>query len=266
MLRPFTIYGEGTVMISRLICLALVLPWLSACSTIDAFLFDMDESVQKPKAASTEKTAAPIEPSVYYEQDKTEVSEPEAAQSATHSDTESGMATPPAEEGATGERAQDEATASAAPDASADQDTDKEAKAEEVRPAVPKDATWVVISFKPGQTHVEKDTRKTLRKLAAQFLMVPRPQTIEVRGYCDAEPIGGYAKRKHRPRHHYKSQEALSLARAQAVADVLIKAGIPQDIVTAKGFGATHFIASNDTAAGRDKNRRVEIHLLAKEQ
>ena len=35
--------------------------------------------------------------------------------------------------------------------------------------------------------------------------------------------------------------------------------GVPQDNITAQGYGATNFVADNKTAAGRQQNRRVEL-------
>lgn len=51
----------------------------------------------------------------------------------------------------------------------------------------------------------------------------------------------------------------LSDQRAQAVQTYLIGQGIAPDDVTAKGFGKDNPVASNDSAAGRQKNRRVEM-------
>lgn len=51
----------------------------------------------------------------------------------------------------------------------------------------------------------------------------------------------------------------LSTQRATTVADYLVKSGLARDRVTAKGLGSTNPIASNDTAEGRAKNRRVEL-------
>ncbi len=53
----------------------------------------------------------------------------------------------------------------------------------------------------------------------------------------------------------------LSERRANAVKDYLMKKGISEAQIETKGFGATKPIADNNTAAGKAKNRRVEIVL-----
>ena len=53
--------------------------------------------------------------------------------------------------------------------------------------------------------------------------------------------------------------QRLSEQRGDAVRDYLTQQGMPASSVTAKGFGKTQPVASNDTAAGRQQNRRVEI-------
>ncbi|OQP65979.1 hypothetical protein A3860_15430 [Niastella vici] len=53
----------------------------------------------------------------------------------------------------------------------------------------------------------------------------------------------------------------LSQKRAEAVKAYLIKKGLKQDQIEAKGYGAEKPIADNSTEAGRSKNRRVEIVL-----
>ncbi len=52
---------------------------------------------------------------------------------------------------------------------------------------------------------------------------------------------------------------ALSLRRAETVAEYLIDQGATFDRVTFEGFGSSRPIAGNDTDNGRAKNRRVEI-------
>jgi outer membrane protein OmpA-like peptidoglycan-associated protein len=53
--------------------------------------------------------------------------------------------------------------------------------------------------------------------------------------------------------------DTLSQMRADSVRDFLIAGGIPADRLTAKGFGWAEPIASNDTAEGRQQNRRVDF-------
>jgi OOP family OmpA-OmpF porin len=53
----------------------------------------------------------------------------------------------------------------------------------------------------------------------------------------------------------------LSIERAQSVADYLSGEGIPSSRMTVRGYGETQPIASNDTDAGKAKNRRVEFVL-----
>ncbi|MCS6912037.1 MAG: OmpA family protein [Myxococcota bacterium] len=54
----------------------------------------------------------------------------------------------------------------------------------------------------------------------------------------------------------------LSEARARAVRDYLVRAGVDPGRVTAKGYGPTRPVADNTTAAGREKNRRTEFVVI----
>ena len=128
--------------------------------------------------------------------------------------------------------------------------------------AIPTDRLWVTVSFRSGYMELPPQSRQALKRLAKKFLSKSRMQTIEVRGYTDNEPIGGYPGHRHQPRHPYKTNLALSQARATNVTRALVAAGIPSAIVKAKGFGATAYVAGNNTEAGRQRNRRAEIHLV----
>ena len=55
------------------------------------------------------------------------------------------------------------------------------------------------------------------------------------------------------------SNQKLSEARAKSVHDYLINIGIPERQVSYQGYGESRPIATNNTAAGRQQNRRVEI-------
>jgi len=130
--------------------------------------------------------------------------------------------------------------------------------------ALLREQLWIRVPFKTGFTSVDKKLVKPLTDIAGKYLAEPRQQTLVVRGFCDAEPIGGYENKKHKSRHGYNTQLALSQSRARAVADVLIKAGIKAEVIQVEGYGDTHFIADNKTEEGRDRNRRVDVFLIGK--
>ena len=51
----------------------------------------------------------------------------------------------------------------------------------------------------------------------------------------------------------------MSQKRAEAVADYLVKAGLPENRFSAVGYGATQPIAGNDTDQGKAQNRRIDF-------
>ncbi len=56
--------------------------------------------------------------------------------------------------------------------------------------------------------------------------------------------------------------QKLSEQRAKAVYDYLVKAGVSKTNLTWKGYGKSEPIATNDTAEGRQLNRRVELRIV----
>jgi len=54
----------------------------------------------------------------------------------------------------------------------------------------------------------------------------------------------------------------LSLQRAESIRDALVESGVDENRLVAEGYGSNFPVASNDTAEGREKNRRVEIVIL----
>ena len=55
--------------------------------------------------------------------------------------------------------------------------------------------------------------------------------------------------------------EELSLRRAQSVRDVLVSRGVKSDQILVEGAGPSRPVSDNATAAGRARNRRVELHI-----
>ncbi|MGN8160670.1 OmpA family protein [Salinisphaera sp. SWV1] len=71
-------------------------------------------------------------------------------------------------------------------------------------------------------------------------------------------------KQQH-PSHKQQVQayhQGLSDARARDVAQLLVQAGVDPHRIGARGMGATHPVASNDTASGRQKNERAEAVMV----
>ena len=82
-------------------------------------------------------------------------------------------------------------------------------------------------------------------------------QQVVVEGFTDNEPIGPALRAR------FPSNWELSTARATDVVRYLVSKGVPANLMSAQGFGDSRPVASNDTAAGRAKNRRVEIVIAA---
>ena len=88
--------------------------------------------------------------------------------------------------------------------------------------------------------------KSSLDKVAAA--LKDSGKKADVNGYTDSTGSAEYNK-------------TLSQKRAQAVATYLEGKGVAASDLTVKGYGATNFVAENDTAAGRAQNRRVDIVL-----
>ena len=98
-----------------------------------------------------------------------------------------------------------------------------------------------------------------------KFDISPKAQTIlnDVAAWLKKNPqmkceLSGHTDGKGSVAYNQK----LSEQRAQAVYDYLVKAGVSSDNLTWKGYGKSEPIATNDTAEGRQLNRRVELRLI----
>lgn len=101
------------------------------------------------------------------------------------------------------------------------------------------------VLFDTGKYSLRPLAREKLAKVAGIVSGHPGLR-LDVEGHTDS--VGG---------DEYNQQ--LSEQRGAAVRDYLTKEGMPAGSVTAKGFGKTQPVASNDTADGRQQNRRVEL-------
>src|ERR1700691_4566933 len=101
------------------------------------------------------------------------------------------------------------------------------------------------VLFDTGRFSLKPGAREKLAKVAGILLAYPG-LNIEVGGYTDN--VGGDAM-----------NQTLSENRADSVRDYLVQEGVATNSVSAKGFGNTLPVASNDNSAGRQQNRRVEL-------
>jgi outer membrane protein OmpA-like peptidoglycan-associated protein len=101
------------------------------------------------------------------------------------------------------------------------------------------------VLFDTGKYSLKPGAREKLAKVAGILLAYPG-LNIEVGGYTDN--VGADAM-----------NQTLSENRADSVRDYLVQEGVATNSVSAKGFGNTLPVASNDNSAGRQQNRRVEL-------
>jgi chemotaxis protein MotB len=111
------------------------------------------------------------------------------------------------------------------------------------------------LLFRPGSWEMSPRGKDLIAKLAPKLAPYQQNKLV-VNGYTDNTPISPALKRQ-----GVTSNEVLSQKRAEAVMDDLISAGVKPDMIAARGFGEASPIASNKTAQGRAKNRRVEVTL-----
>lgn len=101
------------------------------------------------------------------------------------------------------------------------------------------------ILFATNSTSVSGASRADLTTLASSINRYP-DTTVNVVGHTDSVGDASF-------------NFDLSQRRAQAVTSVLINAGVPAPRIRATGAGEDQPVATNQTAAGRQANRRVEI-------
>ena len=101
------------------------------------------------------------------------------------------------------------------------------------------------VLFDTGKYSLKPGAREKLAKISGIILAHPGLQ-IEVDGHTDNMGSDELNQR-------------LSEQRANAVRDYFVAEGLSGDTITAMGFGKTRPVTNNNTAAGRQQNRRVEL-------
>jgi outer membrane protein OmpA-like peptidoglycan-associated protein len=107
------------------------------------------------------------------------------------------------------------------------------------------------LLFNSGKDDLLQRGYDAIQKAAMAIRRRYPDSLIIVAGHTDDQKLAKGAK--------FADNQALSLARAQAVMNYLVKSGMDASKLSVVGYGDTKPIASNDTLEGRAKNRRVEL-------
>jgi outer membrane protein OmpA-like peptidoglycan-associated protein len=105
--------------------------------------------------------------------------------------------------------------------------------------------TLTDVLFETGKANLKPGAYKRLQPLAA-YLQAHPSTKVTIEGFTDS--VGSP-----------EMNQQLSQRRAEAVRDVLIGDGVEATRLAARGMGEDFPVASNDNAAGRQQNRRVEV-------
>ena len=102
------------------------------------------------------------------------------------------------------------------------------------------------VYFDSGKATIQGRSNPVLNDVAAVLEAHPEIEKVVVEGHTDS--VGGK-----------KKNQELSQARAESVRDYLVRRGVAAQRIEAKGFGSSRPVATNLTAPGRERNRRVEF-------
>jgi len=108
------------------------------------------------------------------------------------------------------------------------------------------------VLFEFGKADLKAGSIRGLDRLVTLLKEYPE-RNLLIEGHTDS--IGSDA-----------ANAVLAQRRADAVANALASAGVDRARITARGLSEAYPVASNDTPAGRQQNRRVEIYILPEGQ
>jgi OmpA-OmpF porin, OOP family len=109
------------------------------------------------------------------------------------------------------------------------------------------------VQFDTGKATIKPESGPLLDEIARVMNEHPEITGVVIEGHSDASGSAALNKR-------------LSKARADSVMKALVDRGVDKARLSAKGFGPSRPIASNDTSEGREANRRVEFSIAAKSE
>jgi outer membrane protein OmpA-like peptidoglycan-associated protein len=104
------------------------------------------------------------------------------------------------------------------------------------------------VLFATGKAEIASGGLRSINKLA-EFLKQNPKRNLLIEGYTDNTGSEDF-------------NLGLSQRRADAVKDALTSKGVASDRITTKGYGPKYPVVANDSAAGRQQNRRVEVVVL----
>jgi outer membrane protein OmpA-like peptidoglycan-associated protein len=103
------------------------------------------------------------------------------------------------------------------------------------------------VLFDTGRADLKEGGRRNMEKLVGFLKEYPERKAV-IEGFTDS--VGSDA-----------SNQSLSGRRAEAVRSALLGMGVGAERISAMGYGESYPVAGNDSAGGRQMNRRVEIVL-----
>ena len=107
------------------------------------------------------------------------------------------------------------------------------------------------ILFAFGKAEIDPRSRAELDELAALLTRVPAIMVVEIAVHSDARGMAAYNLK-------------ITDARAQAIRAYLLGRGVEAHRLLAKGYGESKPLCTDPTPACFAKNRRVEIHVIAR--
>ena len=109
------------------------------------------------------------------------------------------------------------------------------------------------ILFATNKADLNQTSKNELNELA-NIMKQNSDMSIDVKGYTDSTGTDAI-------------NQPLSVNRAQSVANYLTQNGVKYaQMKNVNGYGSSNPVASNETAEGRQQNRRVEVYLYASQE